>query len=85
MTNEKKKCLRVWDLSPLHAQKSSGSRLSLTQFPKIACFRMSRGGHVGGKKQKDFSPLGAKFQFSRQFFKIIIIVLTTNMAAISRG
>ena len=36
---------------------------SLTPFPKLACLRMSRGGHVGGQKQKHFSPLGAKLHF----------------------
>ena len=42
------------------------------------------GGHVGCKEQKHFSPLGTKPYFSRKFFEKKI-VLTTNIAALSRG
>ena len=42
------------------------------------------GGHVGCKEQKHFSPLGTKPYFSCKFFEKKI-VLTTNIAALSRG
>ena len=43
------------------------------------------GGHVGGQKQKHISPLGTKLYFHVNFSSKISIVLTPNMAALSRG
>ena len=47
--------------------------------PKVAS------GPVGGLEQKHFSPLGAKLYFHENFSSKISIVLTPNMAALSRG
>ena len=44
---------------------------------------MRYGGHVDGQEQKRFSPLG--ILLSRKFFQKKSIVLTLNVAALSRG
>ena len=43
------------------------------------------GGHVGGQEQKHFSPLGTKLHFHVNYSRKSSIVLTPNMAALSRG
>ena len=43
------------------------------------------GGHVGGQEQKHFSPLGTKLYFHVNSSRKNSIVLTPNMAALSRG
>ena len=43
------------------------------------------GGHVGGQEQKHFSPLAAKLCFRVNSSRKNSIVLTPNMAALSRG
>ena len=43
------------------------------------------GGHVGGQEQKHLSPLGTKRHFHVNYSRKNSIVLTTNMAALSRG
>ena len=40
---------------------------------------------LGGQKQKRFFPLGNELHFDANFAKKISFVLTTNMAAFSRG
>jgi len=41
--------------------------------------------HVGGQEQKHFSPLGTKLYFHVNSPRKNSIVLTSNMAALSRG
>ena len=43
------------------------------------------GGHVGDQEQKHFSPLGTKLYFHVNSSRKTSIVLTPNMAALSRG
>ena len=43
------------------------------------------GGHVGGQEQKHFSPLGNELYFDANLVEKYSFVLTTNMAALSRG
>ena len=43
------------------------------------------GGHVGGQEQKHFSPLGTKLYFHVNSWRKNSIVLTPNMAPLSRG
>ena len=44
-----------------------------------------RGGHVGNQEQKHFSPLGTKCHFHANSSRKNSVVLTTDMAALSRG
>ena len=46
---------------------------------------LRHGSHVGGQEQKHFSPLGTKLYFHVNSSRKNSIVLTPNMAALSRG
>ena len=56
----------------------------LTILKKTLHFK-SRSFHVGGQEQKHFSPLGTKLHFHINYWGTNSIVLTPDMAALSRG
>ena len=56
-----------------------------TSFQVLLVCTWRHGGHVGGQEQKHFSPQGTKLYFPVNFSSKISIVLSPNMAALSRG
>ena len=53
--------------------------------PLLLVYTWRHGGHFGSQEQKHFSPLGSKLHFCVNSLRKNSIVLTTNMAASSRG
>ena len=60
------------------------SCLLSSYFHILLVCRWRHGGHVGGQEQKHFSPLGTKLYFHFNSSRKSSIVLTPNMAALSR-
>ena len=59
-------------------------RADTKNYPVLVC-TWRHGGHVDGQEQKHFSPLETKFFFHVNSSRKNYIVLTPNMAALSRG
>ena len=72
-----------------HMRRQPVTSLSVVKTTKVVSILLvctwRHGRHVGGQKQKHFSPLGTKLYFHINSSSNISIVLTPNMAALSRG